>query len=279
MFLGIDIGGHGIKGGLLHGDHLLKTHRISISGQEDVKLFLEKVKSFVSLFESHTLRAIGIGIPGIVDPEAGIVYNIQNIPLLKEVHLKETLELAFGIPVFVNNDANCFVLGENYFGVGKQYANFLGVTLGTGLGTGIIIKNHLYSGVLCGAGEIGILPYKNGIIEQYTGSFFFKKHGTTGAIAYQQALENDQKALAIFREYGEHLGNVISIILHVYAPEAIVLGGAIAKAFPFFESSMNQKLATFPFQKQLSNFNVHTSEQANMGILGAAALCIEFTES
>jgi glucokinase len=275
MFLGIDIGGHSIKGGLLQNNNLVKKNQIPISGNEDVTEFLDKVRSFISEFKYESLNGIGIGIPGIVNPEKGMVYDIQNIPLLKEVPLKSELEATFNIPVFINNDANCFALGENHFGEGVGYSNFLGVTLGTGLGTGIIINNHLYSGVYCGAGEIGMLPFRDGIIEHYTGSFFFKKHQTTGAIAYKLATENDQNALALFNEFGQNLGEAVNIMLHVYAPEAIILGGAIAKAYPFFKYALHEKIASFPFQKQLSLFDIHVSKKADMGILGAAALCLD----
>lgn len=78
--------------------------------------------------------AIGIGVPSVVDREKGIVYNVVNIPHWEEVHLKEILEACFSVPVYVDNDANCFALGERIFGEGKTVDNFVGLTLGTGLG-------------------------------------------------------------------------------------------------------------------------------------------------
>lgn len=274
MFLGIDIGGHAIKGGLLQEKELYNKQQAPITGNENTREFTNTLKSFISNYTTETLQGIGIGIPGLVNPETGIVYDIQNIPLLKEIHLKHALESEFKIPVFINNDANCFALGENYFGFGTQYKNFLGVTLGTGLGTGVIIKNKLYSGTYCGAGEIGMLPYKNGIIEHYAGSFFFKNNGTTGAIAYQKALENDENSIALFNEFGQHLGEAVTIMLHTYAPEAVVFGGSIANAYPFFKKTLHKKIALFPFKKQISAFKIHISQKADMGILGAAALCL-----
>lgn len=275
MILGIDIGGHSIKAGLLHQNKLIQTHRIQITGNEDEGVFLEKLKSVITEFPSTGIKSIGIGVPGIVDLNTGVVYDIQNISCLKQVAVKEVLEAFFNIPVFVNNDANCFALGESYFGLGKYYSNFLGVTIGTGLGTGIIINRQLYSGVLCGAGEIGMLPYKGGIIEEYAGSFFFEKNKTTGANAYEKASKNDPNALDLFNEFGKHLGYAINIMLYTYAPEVIILGGAIAKAYPYFRETMEKQIATFPFQKQLSDFKILVSKEKNMGIFGAAALCLE----
>ncbi|XLS29478.1 ROK family protein [Flavobacteriaceae bacterium M23B6Z8] len=275
MILGIDIGGHAIKAGLLDKDKLIQTYRTDIRGDEDVSTFLDKVKSTIEKFPISHIQSIGIGVPGIVDPHSGEVFDIQNISSLKKVALKEILEVTFNKSVFVNNDANCFALGENYFGLGTNYTHFLGVTLGTGLGTGIIINKQLYSGVFCGAGEIGMLPYKGGILEEYTGSFFFEKHKITGEEAYNKAMGNDQKTLTLFNEFGKHLGYAIQIMLHAYAPEAIVLGGAISKSFPFFESAMRLEVAKFPFKKQLSDFEIFVSQKNDMGILGAAALCLQ----
>ena len=275
MFLGIDIGGHGIKAGLLKGKEISEKKQLPIKGDENTSEFVNTLKSFISNYTTHNLKGIGIGVPGLVNPETGIIYDIQNIPLLKEIHLKHTLETKFKLPVFINNDANCFALGENYFGFGTQYKNFLGVTLGTGLGTGIIIENRLYAGSYCGAGEIGMLPYKDGILENYTGSLFFKKNQTTGVLTYNKALKNDTNAKTLFNEFGKHLGEAVHIMLHAYAPEAIVFGGAIAKAYPFFKTTLHKKIALFPFKRQISEFKIHVSEKTDMGILGAAALCLQ----
>ena len=78
------------------------------------------------------LVAIGIGVPSVVDREKGIVYNVVNIPHWEEVHLKEILEARFSVPVYVDNDANCFALGERIFGDGKTVDNFVGLTVGYG---------------------------------------------------------------------------------------------------------------------------------------------------
>lgn len=275
MLLGIDIGGHAIKAGLINKQKIEKTSSAAITGDETVSAFLDKVKSVIYPLKTKELKSIGIGVPGIVDPDNGIVYDIHNIPNLKEVALKKELESEFDIPVFINNDANCFALGENFFGHGKAYRNFLGITLGTGMGTGVIIDNKIYSGVFCGAGEMGMLPYKDGILENYTGSFFFEKHHTTGVQAYENALKNEADALAVFNLFGNHLGDAIHIILYAYAPQAIVLGGSISKAYPFFQAALHEKVNCFPFKKQLENFKIHVSDHPAMGILGAAAQGIE----
>ncbi|NAS31834.1 ROK family protein [Flavobacteriaceae bacterium R38] len=277
MFIGVDIGGTSIKGGqLINNSNIQKTQRIAVDRKENETQFLEKVTQVIEPLLDNKVLAIGIGIPGIVDNVEGIIYNIQNIPLLKKVFLKAYLEAKYKLPVFINNDANCFAIGENHFGLGANYSNFLGVTIGTGLGVGIIINNALYSGKLCGAGEIGMLPYKDGTIEDYTGSLFFKqKYNTTGEALFKKALQGDSEALIIFNEFGKHLGNAINTMLYTYAPQTIILGGAISKAYSYFKDGVEEKIKTFEFREQLRNFEIHISQHPDMGIIGAAALCLD----
>ena len=99
---------------------------------------------------------------------------------------------------------------------------------------GILIDNKLYNGVLCGAGEVGMLPYKDGIMEHYVGSFFFEKKydKTAKALYMKKALHNDLIALQAFKEYGFHLGEAIKVILYMYAPEAIILGRIYKQCVP-----------------------------------------------
>jgi glucokinase len=140
---------------------------------------------------------------------------------------------------------------------------------------GIIINNELYNGVLCGAGEVGMLPYKDKILEHYAGSFFFDgKYGQSAKELYKKALMNDSTALMAFGEYGVHLGEAIKAILYMFAPEAIILGGSISRAYTFFEKSLQSALDTFAYQKQLEHFKIETSDLVDSPELGAAALCL-----
>ena len=174
--LGIDIGGTCLKVGLVENGVIIKQTSKSV----DCKGLEEGI--LLSLFEAidgiitDDVIAIGIGVPAVVDPLTGIVYDVQNIPSWKKVALKDIMEERYNIPVYLNNDANCFALGEKTFGKGKGYENFIGLAIGTGIGMGIIINNNLYNGVLCGAGEVGMLPYKDGILEEYASSFFFSNN-------------------------------------------------------------------------------------------------------
>jgi glucokinase len=224
--------------------------------------------------------AIGIGVPAIVDPDNGIVYDVQNIPNWKEIPLKKILEKEFKIPVFINNDANCFALGEFTYGKSKNYRNVIGLSLGTGIGMGIIINKELYNGVLCGAGEIGMLGYKDSIIENYSGSFFFlKNYNATAKKLALDAKKGEPTALEAFNEYGKHLGETIKAIVYLFAPEVIILGGSISKAYPYFKNSMLESLKTFAYQEQIKNLLIEVSITKGSAILGASSLCFQKTNN
>ncbi|MHB1108493.1 MAG: ROK family protein, partial [Lutibacter sp.] len=240
--------------------------------EKTLSLLFEAIDSVIK----PNIVGIGVGVPGVVDPLTGIIYDIQNIPAWEEVALKDILEQRYGLPVSINNDANCFALGEKIFGKGKNYENFIGLSIGTGIGAGVIINSRLYNGVLCGAGEVGMLAYKDSIIEDYAGSFFFsKKHNTSAKEISERAKNGDDSALKLFDEFGLHVGEAIKAILYMLAPEAIILGGSISKSFPLFKNSLESSLNTFAYQKQIQNLKIEVSNQPGIAILGAASLCLQ----
>ena len=275
ILLGIDIGGTNLKVGRVENGIIVKNN-FSIVDTEATKE--ETLSSLFNLIDSifdSSIDAIGIGVPAVVDPLTGIVYDVQNIPTWKEVDLKEIIKKRYNLPVAINNDANCFALGEKIFGKGKNYQNFVGLSIGTGIGMGIIINNHLYNGVLCGAGEVGMLPYKEGIMEDYSSSHFFKNNYNESAkLMNQRAMEGDKIALKSFAEFGQHLGECIKAILYTYAPEAIILGGSISYSYPLFKNAMELSLKSFAYQKQIENLKIEVSNHEGIAILGAASLCV-----
>jgi len=173
MNIGVDIGGTNMRVGLVDGDKIVQQRSIVLKGKDDLKTTLKQVVDLIKSVFSSEVEGIGIGVPSVVDAIRGIVYNVANIPSWKEVHLKEILEKVFAVPVFVNNDVNCFILGEHGFGLVKDYDCTVGIAIGTGLGGGIIIDNKLYCGSNCGAGEFGLLPYREHNIEYYCSNNFF----------------------------------------------------------------------------------------------------------
>ena len=277
--IGVDVGGTTIGIGRIESQKIVRQHSNKINASGTLEQTVnEIIESIQPVFDSN-IAAIGIGVPSVVDNVAGIVYNAQNIPSWKEVHLKAILEDHFQKPVFLNNDANCFAIGEKYFNKGRPFSNFVGVTLGTGFGTGIIINNSLYSGVNCGAGEFCSIPYLDKTIEDYCSEqFFAKMHNSTGLEMSQKAGNSDKDALAVFDSFGHHLGEIIKIILFALSPEAIILGGSISQSNSYFKEAMWEAVRSFPYPKALGSLVIEVADHPHIGILGAAALCFDNME-
>jgi glucokinase len=274
--LGIDIGGTSFKIGQVENgvivNQISRTVDNKATESDTLLSLLEGIDSIIN----SDVTSIGIGVPAVVDSLTGIVYDVQNIPSWKKVPLKEIVIKRYNLPVYINNDANCFTLGEKIFGKAKDYENFIGLSIGTGIGMGIIINNNLYNGVLCGAGEVGMLPYKDGILEDYSSSLFFLKnyHETAEELSIS-ANKGNINALQAYTEFGLHLGECLKSILYMYAPESIILGGSISKSFSLFKDAMELSLKSFVYQKQIENLKIDISNQEGIAILGAASLCFQ----
>ena len=274
--IGIDIGGTNIRVGKVLNEKLTGIYSQKLTSSAPEKTVVEEIISSVYKKFDSSVAGIGVGVPSVVDVEKGIVYDVQNIPSLKKLYLKKILEDEFKIPAYINNDANCFVAGEKYFGRGKDYKNIVGLTIGTGLGAGIYANGKLYSGANCGAGEFGLLPYKDSDYEHYcSGQFFKNNYKTTGEVIYKKAKAGNKSALQIFYEFGIHLGHAVSSIILSVDPEIIIIGGSISKAFEFFKKPMNFVFKSFPYQNSIKNLKITVSKLSQGPVLGAAALYLE----
>jgi len=277
--IGIDAGGTKISIGRVSMGCIIEEVSIptNASGTEDE--VIDSIIQGINKIINKDVIGIGIGVPGLVDEKNGIVYNSVNIPSWKEVHLKSKLEKKTGKTVYVSNDANCFALGEKYFGNGSKFRNVVCLTLGTGVGAGLIINDKLHPGVLSVSGEFGCLSYLEHDFEYYCSGKFFKNiHQGSGSDFHERAASGDIKAIRIFDEYGEHLGNLIKNIILTVGPEAIILGGSVANSFRFFQKSMMESLSKFPFKQITNQLVIEVSKIDKISVLGAAAVYISRSE-
>jgi len=271
--IGIDLGATNVRGGIVSGDSITKIHSSRIHSDGAAEEVLQDIIKVADQLVDNSVTAIGIGVPSVVDIEQGIVYDVQYIPSWKEVPLKQWLTEKYSLPVYVNNDANCFALGEYHFGKGKGTDSMIGLTLGTGIGGGLIVNRHLYPGHNCGAGEFGMIQYLDHVFEYYgCGQFFQNVYHADGEIVFQKAKAGDKQALQWYKEMGTHLGNTIKAIMYSYDPSLIVFGGSVRFAYPFFQDTMWERIRTFAFTRSIGRLRIELSELENSGILGAAAL-------
>jgi glucokinase len=274
--VGVDIGGSNLKAGKVVNGKIEKKSIKSVPKNATYDQVLTDLFTCIDEVITPNTERIGIGVPGIVDISEGVAYDVQNIPAWKLIPLKELLRERYGISVYLNNDANCFALGEKIYGKGLPYKNFVSLSLGTGIGMGIIINNSLYNGVLCGAGEIGMVSYKESIIENYASSFFFvQKYGLHPIEVFERAEKGEARSIIAFQDFGFHLAEAIKTILYLYAPEAILIGGSISKAYKYFQESLQANLKSFAYKKQIENLKIEVSTNQGSPILGAAALCLQ----
>ena len=273
MTIGIDIGGTTIHFGLLEGSELVGKHTVPSFGQGwSLQRTLDYLLEETARVFNDTVTGIGIGVPTLVDPAKGIVYQAANIPSWETVRLKEVVENRFSVPVSVNNDSNCFALGAAA-SLEKQYRVLAGVTLGTGLGVGVVLDGRLYDGPHCGVGEIGALPYEGLDYEAFCSKKFFHARGVDPMGAAEAAKAGDREALELFREFGVHLGTFLSVVMFAYDPDCIVLGGGIAHSFPLFKDSMWDTLREkYPYRKNLEDLSVLAMPEEEIALVGAASL-------
>lgn len=274
--VGVDIGGTSITAALVEEGTVTKkftvdtlSHRTKEEIVNDLFLAIENVIS------SDT-SAIGIGVPGVVDAQKGMIYEIVNIPCWNNFALRDAVKKKFDVPVMLDNDANCYVLAVHRFGIGKNYRHIVGITLGTGLGSGIIINGKLYSGIKSGAGEFGQLPYLDGNFEDYcSGKFFSSSANQTGADLYEKAVNGEREAFDRWNEYGKHVAELLQVVIYSLAPELIVFGGSVSKGYEFFKPSMQKKLDSFYLKEVIRKVRIEPDNNPMNPLLGAAALCYD----
>lgn len=271
--IGVDLGGTNIRSGKVAAGEIIDISKARIPKTDQVNEVMEVLFGNIRQVFDKDTAGIGIGVPGLVDHVSGMVYELQNIPAWKNIKLAEILEKEFNVPVYLDNDANCFAAGECFFGQGKKFSDFVGLITGTGLGAGIISRGELISGRNCGAGEFGVIPYLDQNLEFYASGNFFKHfYNRDTYFLAEDARNGDSKAQEIFLQYGKHLGKAIKVIVASLNPQAIILGGGVSNTFELYQKSMWEEINTYSFKQCVENLIITPSQLPEVAILGAAAL-------
>lgn len=306
MFLGLDIGGTTIKAAVVDSDGAIVYRTSQPTGAEQGK---ESVLSTIRSTIEHTIAAhpsvvaVGIGVPGVVNPQDGCVYHPPNLPGWDVVPLASLVQSYTHIPVVVDNDANVAAVAELLLGAGRGHAHFLYVTLGTGVGGGIIANNQLFVGERGGAGEIGHividahvlpehgqLPFRPGTLEEFVGRKGILRLATYYASQYPTSLlhtyteldvqhisdaveRGDIAAQACFRQAGYYIGIGLASALVLLDMRTIVVGGGISQAHPLLLGTAQATLQerAFPtIANEVQVLQAHFGSDA--GVVGAAMI-------
>ncbi len=272
-FIGVDLGGTNIKVGRVCDGQLDEKYALPTPQTDDADEVIAAIERAVKQVMSPATEAVGIGVPSVVDVAQGIAYDVVNIPSWKKVPVKKLLQEALGKNVFVNNDANCFAMGERVYGQGQDYENFVGITLGTGVGAGIIQQGKLMADANCGSGEFSVVPYLDANYEAYCSSEFFSRQGLDAEAEAEKAFQGDPQAIKLFNQFGYHLAQLLMLTVATIDPQMIVFGGSISQAYALFETEMMKGLKDFAYQNSIERLTILLSNQKDQGVLGAAALC------
>ena len=256
--IGIDFGGTSIKLGLVAAGGLTqRAESLSTLAYHKAEDLLAAILVAVDGLRAQNpdVVAVGAGLPGIVDSRHGIVHHLTNVPGWVNVPLRDLLAMHTGLPAAIENDANAMAYAEWKFGAGRARRNVVCLTLGTGIGGGLIIDGQLFRGSHLGAGEIGNMsidyrgvpgPYGNfGALERYIGNGAIaaralaryeaagQAHTLTDCTPYllaEAAAAGDPTAREIWEETGVMLGAALVDVIWLLNPDAIVLGGGVAQA-------------------------------------------------
>jgi len=308
--VGVDIGATNIKSVLI-GDDGTELNRTTIptladQGPNEVIRKVQRVISELTRgFSNDEIRGIGIGAPGSVDFRRGLLLYPPNLIGWKEVPLVSIIHQHFGYDVRLENDANCAALGERSFGAGRTYKNFIGLTLGTGVGSGIILDGKIYHGSKGYAGEFGHMSINysgllckcgsRGCIEAYVGSAAIAQRAwarisrTPESLLYKQgygavtdltpqmiaeaAAAHDATSRRVLYETGEYLGVAIASVANLFDVTVFIIGGGVAGAGEFLFEGIQKKAREMVLQVHKEHLTIIPAELGNdAGMFGAAAL-------
>jgi glucokinase len=224
---------------------------------------------------THRLRGVGLGVPGIIDLESGSIESAGNLPGWNHYPLRQEMELRLGLPVVLENDANCAALGEKWMGSGKDVNDLCMITLGTGVGGGFVVNGKPWHGVTGMAGEIGhmtVIPEgvgcacgSRGCLEQYASATAIRRmaleaidrhespaleHAAqvhlefSARTVFECAQQGDPAAIRVFEMAGRALGIALANLINILNLPLYVVGGGVAKAWELFRPAMLEELSS-----------------------------------
>ena len=300
--ISVDIGGTQIRVAVYpsHGIEPIRQKRISTVGSGTaVERMTGLIKELWS--QEEEVLAISAGAPGQVDPEAGVIIAAPNIAGWADLHLKSELEGSFHVPVYLNNDANLAALGEWHFGAAQGHHDIFYMTVSTGIGGGVILRDHLLLGIHGLATEVGhvvISPDgplcscgKRGHLEAFSSGTAIAsycaneiKSGRTSSLSANEvhsakeiadaARAGDPLAMEAFQRATHYLGICLANYLHLFNPSIVVIGGGVSRSGDFFWKQIREVIDQFvlsdSYTKDLKIVPAALGDDC--GLLGALAM-------
>jgi glucokinase len=312
--IGIDLGGTSIKLGIVsNSGSIYKKAKLRTEADKGPKRVIENINIGIQQLNSNSkykIEGIGIGCPGVVTPGKGIVENPPNLPGWEKINISRIIYHEFEKEVYVDNDANAAAIGELTFGSGRKYKSFIMITLGTGVGGGIVMNKKIYHGDYGAAGEIGHISinYKGpkcncgsyGCIEAYAGNQYLRDRVRRQLKNYPKSklwklIDNDLDKVSprkiqtaaemgdrfgqsVIEELGLHLGSAFTSLVNVLDISVFIIGGGIAgfgkPLFEAIEKTLRARVMA-PIRPRVKVLPAKLKNDA--GIKGASALVFHHT--
>jgi len=302
-FVAVDIGGTHIRAAAYEPDNISPlTHKRTRSHANEPGTFDRLVKAIESAWPTdRTVKAIGMASPGPLDPKSGVVFATPNIPEWQNFPLTEKLTQHFGVPAYLDNDANLAALGEWKFGAGRGHHDLLYLTISTGIGGGVIVRDRLlhgYHGLAAELGHVTVLADGPVCSCGYEGHLEALASGPAIVRYVREQLEAGQKselssvddlnartvaeaagrgdalAKSAFARAGKYLGIGVASFLHTFDPSIVIFGGGVSQSGPLLFEPFETSLRTHVFNPHyLENLVITTAALGDdAGLLGALAL-------
>lgn len=302
VVIGVDLGGTNLRTALVNqngevADKVKEPTRASDGHARVVQKLIENIKAQQDRAHrnGNVVAAVGVGAPGVIHADTGVVVKSPNFPDWNNLPLKKELEAALALPVFIENDANAAALGEQWRGAGRGKNSMIFLTLGTGVGGGIVLNGRIWPGADGMAGEIGhmtIIPDgrrcgcgNTGCLEMYASSrgivmAYLERSSRhrmiTSEEIYQAAREGDVLAGDVMKDMGRLLGIGIANLVNIFNPELIVIGGGVKDAWHLFIEATREEIKKRAFEYPAERTQIVPSMLGDdAGMIGAAALAFQ----
>lgn len=306
--LAVDFGGTSIKIGVTQGGSIIEKAEPLITGEYDspAAIMAAMCRSMRVLQKKHPeVQAVGLGMPGWVDFYRGVLYQLTNVPVWDhEEPVREIMQQELGLPVVLDNDANCMAYAEWKLGAGKGLENIICLTLGTGIGGGIVLHNRMLRGKRVSAAELGqtsicfngrVGPFGNrGAVEEYIGNnemaadavALYAAAGIRKApqectpyLLELAAREGDSIAQQMYQSFAEKLGCLIMNMMYAIVPDAFIIGGGVAAAGDLLFAPLQQCLKAQLFPVHYETLRIMPAHfGADAGLIGAGLMASDYAE-
>lgn len=303
-YLGIDIGGTSVKIGLVTEiGEILYSDNYSVSFDNYETPIFETVKKSIEVFlaknliTKYDIQGIGVSATGQINTNTGTVVGVGgNIRNWCGAEIKNELEKIYKVKTTVINDANSMIIGEQWLGKGKDYRNIIGITIGTGVGGGIIVDSNILLGSIGIAGEVGHFSINSdgelctcgnrGCYEQYASmtalikevkknyeyidNFNYSVDEVNGKVIFEVIEKGNDKLELILKEWIANIGNGLVSLVHIFNPEIIIIGGAVSKQEKLFIDPLRKYVESRVMKKFGEKLKIERAQLENQaGLVGA----------